>query len=135
MTLMNLDYPSHQPNQWTLRVGRIPPLGPFLILCPQSGFCTISHCDKKSAFFIPQKSILWYISKNYLTTNHPFDVRIQKKFKSGKYIVRIRIPDPEFRKFETNFFLNCIVVNIFHETNFSLKWFLLWVALWNRPHL
>ena len=47
----------------------------------------------------------------------------KKILKSGNYIVRIRIPDPEFRKFETIFFLKCIVANIFSETKFSLKWF------------
>ena len=45
----------------------------------------------------------------------------KKNFKSGNYIVRIRIPDPEFRKFETIFFLKCIVANTFSETKFSLK--------------
>ena len=30
-----------------------------------------THCDQKSALFIPQKSSLGYISKNYLTRNAP----------------------------------------------------------------
>ena len=38
----------------------------------------MSHCDQKSALFIPQKSSLWYISKNYLTRNAPYVLRIQK---------------------------------------------------------
>ena len=36
----------------------------------------------------------------------------KKILKSGKYIVRIRIPDPEFRKFKTKFFLKYLVVNM-----------------------
>ena len=50
------------------------------------------------------------------------------KIKSGFYIVRIRILDPESGKFETNFFLKCIVAKNFCVTNFSLEWFLLWDA-------
>ena len=46
----------------------------------------------------------------------------KKILKSGFYIVRIRIPDPESGKFETNFFLKCIVANLFPETNFSLRY-------------
>ena len=52
---------------------------------------------------------------------------IKKILKSGFYRVRIRIPGPESGKFETNFFLKCIVANIFRATNFFLKWSLLWV--------
>ena len=90
-----------------------------------------THCVKNRHTFSSLKSIVWYISINYLTTNEPYQIKIQKFQK----IRKTYSPDPEFRKFETNFFLKCIVVNIFHETNFSLKWFLLWVALWNRPHI
>ena len=87
-------------------------------------FGTITQCPK---WPITLKSFASHISKKYLTTNGSLSISIQKKIKSGNYIVRIRIPDPVFRKFETNFFLNCIVANIFPETNFSLKWLLLWV--------
>ena len=38
----------------------------------------------------------------------------------------------EFRKFETNFFLKCIVANIFPVMNFCLKWFLLQDAFMNQ---
>ena len=41
----------------------------------------------------------------------------KKNFKSGFYIVRIRILDPESGKFETNFFLKCIVVNMCSQMN------------------
>ena len=51
--------------------------------------------------------------------------------KSGNYIVRFWIPDPEFRKIETNFFLKCIVANICPVMNFCLKWFLLYDAFMN----
>ena len=73
------------------------------------------------------KSIVWHILEKYLTTNDPYGIRTQKNFK----IRKMYSPDPEFRKFETNFFLKCIVTNIFPETNFSLKCILLWVPFMN----
>ena len=57
---------------------------------------------------------------------------IKKILKSGFYRVRIRIPGPESGKFETNFFLKCIVANIFPETKFALKRFLLQAAFINQ---
>ena len=57
---------------------------------------------------------------------------IKKISKSGFYRVRIRIPGPESGKFETNFFLKCIVANIFPETKFALKRFLLQAAFINQ---
>ena len=57
---------------------------------------------------------------------------IKKILKSGFYRVRIRIPGPESGKFETNFFLKCIVTNIFPETKFALKRFLLQAAFINQ---
>ena len=45
----------------------------------------------------------------------------KKILKSGNYIVRIRIPDPESGKFENFFFLKCIIANIFRVANFTLE--------------
>ena len=44
----------------------------------------------------------------------------KKIFKSGNYIVRIRIPDPEFRKFENFFFHKHMIANIYYVANFCL---------------
>ena len=70
---------------------------PDFIYATLCGFC-----------FKPHKLIELCISKNYLTTNDPSLVRIQKIQKIRKFYS----PDPEFRKFKTKFFLKFIVVNI-----------------------
>ena len=59
-------------------------------------FCIIStvpdaHCVKNRHTFSSLKSIVWYISINYLTTNEPYQIKIQKFQK----IRKTYSPDPE----------------------------------------
>ena len=62
-----------------------------------------SVCDEKSAPIIPQKTILWYITRNYLTRNAPYILRIQKNQISGNYGVRIKNSDLESGIFKCQF--------------------------------
>ena len=72
----------------------------FLFSVSQQEF-PYAHCIFR-LFLI--KSIIWRISKIYLTTNQPYVIRFQKFLK----IRKLYSPDPEFRKIETNFFLGSI---------------------------
>ena len=63
---------------------------------------------------IALKSVVWYISKKYLTMNEPYQKRVQKILK----IRKLYSPDPESGKFETNFFLNSIVANMCSQIDF-----------------
>ena len=61
-------------------------------------------------------SSLWYISKNYLTRNAPYILRIQKIQKNTEL---------ETRKNFKQFFFSGLIANIFSEVNFPQKWLLL----------
>ena len=77
------------------------------------------HCDQNSALFIPQKSSIWYISKNYLTRIEcSIRSKNSKNSKSPEIIEsgsKIRNPEKKF----CQFFFSDSFASIFHEKNLS----------------